>query len=135
MATIPVPRRQPIASMRRDPSAIWHHVDGVMVAAVLAIAGLGVLMVYSSTRGAEAPFDTSFVTRQAFFMVLGLIAMAITALIDYRAILDRAPLIYGGTVFLLAGRARWSGRADPAPRAGSSSGRSSSSRRSSPRSP
>jgi rod shape determining protein RodA len=73
-----------------------------MVATVLAVAGLGVLMVYSSTRGAEQPFDTSFLVRQSFFMVIGLIAMAATALIDYHAILDRAPIIYGGTVFLLA---------------------------------
>ncbi len=102
MASIPVPRRQPIASMRRDPSAIWHHIDGVMVGSVLGISALGVLMVFSATRGAEEPFDTSFLVRQSFFMVVGLFAMAVTALIDYRAILDRAPIIYGGTVFLLA---------------------------------
>ncbi|CAN5520585.1 rod shape-determining protein RodA [soil metagenome] len=100
-STVPITRRRPMASMRRDPSAIWHHIDGVMVASLLAVAGLGVVMVYSSTRGATAPFDTSFLTKQAFFVVLGLLVAGGVAVIDYHKILDAAPMIYGGTIVLL----------------------------------
>ena len=101
MATVPITRRRPLTSMRHDPSAVWHHVDGVMVACLLAVSALGVLMVYSSTRGASAPFDSSFLTKQAFFMALGLVAATVAAVIDYHKILDVAPMVYGGTVLLL----------------------------------
>ncbi|HEU5149926.1 MAG TPA: rod shape-determining protein RodA [Iamia sp.] len=103
MATVPVPRRRPIASLRHDPSAIWHHVDATLVACLLAVSGLGLLMVYSATRyrGPDTAFDTSYVTKQAFFMVVGVIVAAVVAVIDYHKILDQAPLIYGSTIFLL----------------------------------
>jgi rod shape determining protein RodA len=103
MATVPVPRRRPIASMRHDPSAIWHHVDATLVATLLGVASLGVLMVYSATRyvGPDEPLDSSFLTRQAFFMVIGVIAAGVVSVIDYHKILDLAPLIYGSTIFLL----------------------------------
>lgn len=103
MATVPIPRRRPITSMRHDPSAVWHHVDAILVATLLAVAGLGVLMVYSATRyvGPDEAFDTSFLTRQAFFMVIGVIAATVVSLVDYHKILDQAPLIYGSTIFLL----------------------------------
>jgi rod shape determining protein RodA len=103
MATVPVPRRRPIASLRHDPSAIWHHVDATLVGTLLGVAGLGVLMVYSATRyvGPDDPFDSSYLTRQALFVVVGVIVAAVVALVDYHKILDLAPLIYGSTIFLL----------------------------------
>lgn len=103
MATVPVPRQRPIASMRHDPSAIWHHVDATLVACLLGVASLGVLMVYSATRyrGPDAAYDTSYLTRQAFFVVVGILVAVVVAVVDYHKILDQAPLIYGSTVFLL----------------------------------
>lgn len=101
MATVPVTRRRPLASMRHDPSAIWHHVDAVLATCLVAVAGLGVLMVYSATRGPEAPYDSSFLKKQLFFVALGLVVAAATAVIDYRVVVDRAPLFYGSTVLLL----------------------------------
>lgn len=101
MATVPVPRRRPLTSLRHDPSAIWHHIDGVMVACLLTVSSLGALMVYSATRGPEEPFNSSWVTRQGLFMVLGLLTAGVAAVVDYHKILDRAPIVYGGTTFLL----------------------------------
>lgn len=103
MATVPVPRRRPIASLRHDPSAIWHHVDATLVACLLGVAGLGVLMVYSATRyvGPDDPFDSSYLTKQAFFVVVGILVAGVVAVVDYHKILDQAPLIYGSTIFLL----------------------------------
>jgi rod shape determining protein RodA len=101
MATVPIPRRRPLTSLRHDPSAIWHHVDAVLVSCLVAVAGLGVVMVYSATRGASPPYDGSYLTRQTFFVVIGLIACAVMAVVDYHKILDHAPLIYGATIVLL----------------------------------
>ncbi|MEO6121363.1 MAG: rod shape-determining protein RodA [Acidimicrobiales bacterium] len=86
-------------SVRRDPAAPWRHVDLPLVAAVLSIAGLGVLMVYSATRFRIADDPTFFLRRQALFTVLGVGLMAALSVIDYRALTDRAPIVYMGTAF------------------------------------
>jgi len=103
MATVPIPRRRPIASMRHDPSAVWHHVDATLVSCLLGVASLGVLMVYSATRyiGPGEPLNNQFLTRQLFFVVIGLLVAAVVAVVDYHKILDQAPLIYGSTILLL----------------------------------
>ncbi len=101
MATVPVPRRRPLTSLRHDPSAVWHHIDVTLVGALALVSGLGLLMVYSATRGVEPPFDTFYLTRQSFFMVIGILVAGVVAMVDYHRVLDAAPLIYGSTVFLL----------------------------------
>lgn len=103
MATVPVTRRRPLASLRHDPSAMWHHIDWVLAGCLAAIASLGVLMVYSSTRGSSAPYDSSYLQRQALYVVVGLVAGAAVAVVDYHRIVDRAPFLYGGTLVLLLG--------------------------------
>jgi rod shape determining protein RodA len=60
-------------------------------------------MVYSSTRGSSAPYDSSYLQKQAFFVVVGLVAGAAVAVVDYHRIVDRAPILYGGTLLLLLG--------------------------------
>ena len=79
-------------------------VDLVLIAASLAVATVGVVMVYSATRGAllaagESP--TSYLKRQALWVVLGVVAMAVMALIDYRRLESVAMLIYAGSVLTL----------------------------------
>ncbi len=100
MATIALPR-QPVASLHRNPASVWRHVDLVLIACVAAVSSLGLVMVFSATRGAEEPFDYSFLKKQVMFVVLGLVAMALTALFDYRRIRDHAPFFYGGSLLLL----------------------------------
>jgi rod shape determining protein RodA len=80
------------------------HVDPLLFGAPLALAGLGLLMVYSSTHRKleEAgldPFD--FVKRQAIAIVVGVIAMAILTAIDYRKLRELALLGYGATILML----------------------------------
>jgi rod shape determining protein RodA len=80
------------------------HIDGVFVASTIMLAGLGVLMVFSATRGPGGPANptvTSYLVKQTGFVVLGFAAMAFAAAIDYRRIRDLAPLVYGGTLFVL----------------------------------
>ncbi|MGI8686755.1 MAG: rod shape-determining protein RodA [Acidimicrobiales bacterium] len=82
---------------RRDGAAPWRHVDVTLLAGVMAIAGLGVLMVYSASRNLGAD-EGYFLRRQAVFCLIGLGVMALVATIDYRIARDFAPMIYIASV-------------------------------------
>jgi rod shape determining protein RodA len=101
MATVAAPRYRPIGKLNHDHSAAWRHLDLVLIVVVAAVSGLGLLMVYSATRGVEQPYDTSYLTKQFMFIVLGVTAMAVVTMIDYRKIRDVAPMIYGASIGLL----------------------------------
>ena len=103
MATT-VPRsmpRSPTTRLTRNPAAAWRHLDLVLIGAVLAIAGLGVLMVYSATRGPSAPYNTTLFHRQAAFVGIGAVLLIVVSLVDYRLFRDWALAIYGGACALL----------------------------------
>ncbi len=99
----PYPRRVALTNVDQDPGAAWRHVDWVLVVAVVAIAGIGALMIFSATRGRRGAeiVDPYFLERQGLYVVIGLGVMAFAAAIDYRRLRELAPLIYGGTLFLL----------------------------------
>lgn len=92
--------RRPDGS-RRSFSGTWQSVDAILVACVLMLGGLGLVMVYSATRGSEPPFNQSFVARQALFFAVGLGAMIVVTLYDYRRIRDWAWAPFIGVVVLL----------------------------------
>jgi rod shape determining protein RodA len=73
-------------------------VDWPLVAAVLALAGIGLLNLYSATRGTRhhAKFDT-----QLQWMIVGVIAFAIATMVDYRALVRLAWIGLGGAILLL----------------------------------
>jgi rod shape determining protein RodA len=91
----------------RSPTAApWRHVDVLLVASILCLCGMGMLMVYSSTRQKQlaAGLDPQhYMKRQLLFLVLGLVAMVITTLVDYRVLRDVAPVVWVGTLVLLLG--------------------------------
>lgn len=93
------PRRESLS--RRSSAAPWRHVDITLVAAVLAIAGLGVLMVYSATLRRIEGDPAFFLRRQALFALLGVGVMVLVASIDYRVFRDFAPQLYVGILVLL----------------------------------
>ncbi|MBL8778561.1 MAG: rod shape-determining protein RodA [Acidimicrobiales bacterium] len=68
------------------------HVDWILVAAVVALSLVGVLMVFSATKGpgGETPTTTFFLQRQLMFAVLGWGVMAAVACVDYRHYRDWA---------------------------------------------
>jgi rod shape determining protein RodA len=89
---------------RRDLTVPWRHIDVVLITTTVAVGLLGVLMVYSATRAKGVDpnaSDSSFLKKELLFMGLGLGAMAVTAVVDYRKIADWVWLIYGGCLFLL----------------------------------
>jgi rod shape determining protein RodA len=87
---------------RGDLSAPWRHVDPALLVCTLGIAGVGLLMVFSATRGPTDPPVTSFLVKQGLFMVIGFGAMVVTATIDYRRYRDWIVPIYIGTMAFLA---------------------------------
>ena len=88
----------------RNPASPWRHVDLTLLLSTLGIALIGVVMVYSSTRQKQetAGLDPAFfLKRQAVFLLLGLVALGLVSLVDYRRIRDFAPILYGGAVLAL----------------------------------
>jgi rod shape determining protein RodA len=92
--------RRPDGS-RRSLADTWQSVDAILVMCVLALAGLGLVMVYSATRGSEPPYDQSFLVRQALFVAIGLVVMAVVTLFDYRRIRDWAWVPFGASIVML----------------------------------
>jgi rod shape determining protein RodA len=92
------------AVLRRDPAAPWRHLDWPLLGAILSIAGLGCLMVFSATRTSmsDAGLDPyTYLKRQAGFLALGLLVMAVVVAIDYRSYRDLAGVFYFGCLGLL----------------------------------
>jgi rod shape determining protein RodA len=88
----------------RIQSSPLRHLDVSLVLAPILISGLGLLMIYSAThtRLEQAGDDPLyFVKRQAIAIVLGIAAMAIMTVIDYRRLRELALFGYAGTVLLL----------------------------------
>jgi rod shape determining protein RodA len=73
-------------------------VDWPLIAVILALCGIGLLNLYSATRGVRhhAKFDT-----QVQWMVVGAIGFAVATIVDYRALLRIAWIGLGGAIFLL----------------------------------
>jgi rod shape determining protein RodA len=81
---------------RTDPWSPWLHVDVLTLLAVAGLSVVGVVMVYSATRGADpATYDTSFLERQAAFAVAGVGAMIGAAIIPYDRLRSWAPALFG----------------------------------------
>jgi len=88
------------------PSARRHllGVDLLLIGAALAVSAIGVVMVYTATRGfliATGDSPTTYLKRQAIWVVLGVVAMIVMALIDYRQLEAVAMAIYGVSLFSL----------------------------------
>ena len=81
-------------------------VDVVLVGATILAAVIGVIMVYTATRGllvAQGLSPHYFMKRQAIFVAVGLVGMVVAALIDYRHLESVAMIIYVGLILALVG--------------------------------
>ena len=72
------------------------HLDWAMLIALMALATLGLAQIYSATGG-----PTRIYVTQIYGIVIGLIALAICLMIDYRTLADKSHFLYGGVVILL----------------------------------
>jgi rod shape determining protein RodA len=88
----PALARRPVG---RSTTHVLRHVDGILLAAVGALAVIGVVMVYAATHGPRTTTnDTFFMERQAMFVVIGAGALAAIAAVDYRVLRDWFAPIY-----------------------------------------
>jgi rod shape determining protein RodA len=81
-------------------------IDYILVVATLLVSAVGVVMVYTATRGpllAAGDDPKTFLKKQGLFVVLGIITMVVVALIDYRRLEPLATLLYWLIVLALVG--------------------------------
>jgi rod shape determining protein RodA len=82
----------------------WRHLDPTLILTAILLAIYGLFMVYSATHQSLQTLGSDpgyYLKRQIVFLMLGLIAMIITATFDYRLTKVYAPITYGAVVFLL----------------------------------
>ncbi|HVB05798.1 MAG TPA: FtsW/RodA/SpoVE family cell cycle protein [Acidimicrobiales bacterium] len=105
MAVQMLERRARAVTGRREASrlAALRHLDLTLVAAALALAAIGVVMVYSATN---AIYGGYYLKHQLIYAVLGIVVMVVLMSFDYRRLEEWAVFIYGFSVLtLLAVRA------------------------------
>jgi rod shape determining protein RodA len=93
---------------------LLYNVDWVLAGAAIALALVGVAMVYSATHSGH---NADLYLKQLALVGLGTLALMVTATVDYRRLADRAMLLYGLSVVALlyvlrfapviAGARRW----------------------------
>ncbi|MEX2532950.1 MAG: rod shape-determining protein RodA [Nitriliruptoraceae bacterium] len=79
-------------------------IDGVLLAAVLALTGIGFVAIYSSNLVALTTQDISptvFVNRQLLALMMALIVLTVAVTFDYRDIRTATPVLYVAAVLLL----------------------------------
>jgi rod shape determining protein RodA len=77
------------------------HFDWLLVGAALAITAIGLVMIYSTTHQRIPGDPYYFVKRQVLFAAIGLVAMVVVIVVDYRRMRELSMLFYAGTVLLL----------------------------------
>ena len=86
---------------RRDPTAPLRHLDPVLIGCTVILSILGVIAVYSATRGPGPDYSKSYLYKQSTFMLIGAGAMVFCSVVDYRKLHDWAWAFYGITTALL----------------------------------
>jgi len=80
--------------------------DWILLVATLAVSVVGVVMVYTATRGpllAEGADPKTFLKKQGLFVVLGVVTMLVVAVFDYRRLEPLATVLYWLIVLALVG--------------------------------
>jgi rod shape determining protein RodA len=94
--------RRGLGEPSRFESSPLRHFDWMLVGAALAITVVGMFMIYSTTHQRIPGDPLYYVKRQALFAVIGLVAMVVVLVVDYKRLRDFTMLFYGATVFILA---------------------------------
>jgi rod shape determining protein RodA len=80
------------------------HLDPTLILTTILLTVYGVFMVYSATRQSLLSLNEDpgfYLQKQVVFLMLGIIAMVVVALFDYRLAKVYAPIFYGVMAFLL----------------------------------
>ncbi len=90
-------------SARMARKAPLKHLDVTLLVTAFLLAGFGVVMIFTATANklSEAGLDpATFLKRQAIYVIVGAIALAVVAFIDYRHLKGLSPIVYA--VMLIA---------------------------------
>src|SRR5512134_514761 len=79
---------------------LYFHIDWLLLAAILVLAGIGLAMIYSITSGPSGTPGPQFWT-QLYAFLIGLGALVFCLAVDYRMLAENSLLIYGGLVAML----------------------------------
>lgn len=69
---------------------LYFHIDWALIAALFALTGMGIVMIYSVTQSSAPRLYIS----QLYALGIGLVAMLVALTIDYRTLADRSHLLY-----------------------------------------
>ncbi|MEE8523755.1 MAG: rod shape-determining protein RodA [Thermoanaerobaculia bacterium] len=94
---VPISRIVPLADEAPSPRRLGNVHWGPAAAAIL-LSSIGLATVHS----ASAELEVSYLPRQALWVGLGCLALAAAFVIDYRRLVDMAPIFYGLGLALLA---------------------------------
>jgi rod shape determining protein RodA len=90
-----------VASRQRHLNA---RLDPILVGGTILLALIGVVMIYSATRGwlgLEGADPKYFLKRQGVFMVIGIVVMLVLSQFDYRRLEQISTVLYVGIVLAL----------------------------------
>lgn len=79
------------------------HVDWLLLGALLLLAGIGLAMIYSTTYVivGDGGHAGPQVRTQTYALLIGLVALLVLLVIDYRVLAENSLLLYGGLIVLL----------------------------------
>ena len=83
----------------------WRHFDPITVLAALALSVYGLAAIYSATFASlrlQGLAGSTFMRRQLISLVVGVVAMLVITLVDYRKLVAWAAVAYGATALGLA---------------------------------
>ena len=96
--------RERVQDRWMDAYAPVRHLDPVLVLTALALAGLGIAAIYSATAfrlSEQGLSETFYVTKQLVALGVGMVAMVVAAVADYRWTRTYSPLLYVAAILLL----------------------------------
>jgi len=92
---------------RDTDGPLWLRIDASIILLAIGLLCIGVVVVYSATRGVLNPEEdianTSFLRKQLVFVAIGGVLAMATAAIDYRKVRGLAPFVYVGAAVALIG--------------------------------
>ena len=78
-----------------------HHLDWLLLSAILALCVISVAMIYSITGTANRDPHSHLYVTQIYAIILGLMAMMVCLMVDYRTLTDKSHLVYLAVLGLL----------------------------------
>ncbi|MEX0705807.1 MAG: rod shape-determining protein RodA [Nitriliruptoraceae bacterium] len=96
--------RAELQSRWMDAYAPTRHVDTILVVAALALAGIGLVMIFSAKLHQltlQGLPNTLYLNRQLVALAIGLVVMVVASMVDYRRLQSYVFVLYGTVIVLL----------------------------------